>query len=63
MFQVMIRVVMNLKSYAENQGNKIIIHFVLMGLKGGNKEDTVYVMKTKTHIEKAFLKRSLFENI
>ena len=50
MFQVVIRVMMNLKTYAENHGKKIKIIFLLIGLKRGNKEDIVYVMKTTTLI-------------
>ena len=40
----------DLKKYAENPGKKVIITFVLIDIKRGNKEDIVFIMKTKTHI-------------
>ena len=50
MLQVMIRVMMNLKNCAENHGKKVIIVFVLIDLKRENKEDIVFVMRTKKRI-------------
>ena len=47
-----------LKEYAEIHGKKIIKIFILTDLKRKNKEDTVFVMKVKTHIQNASVKRS-----
>ena len=41
---------MNLGNYAENQGKRIVIIFVLIDPKRKKKEDIVFVMKVKTHI-------------
>ena len=41
---------MDSKNCAQNSGKKILIIFVLIGLKKGNKEDIVDVLKTKTRI-------------
>ena len=46
----MISVMMNLNNYAENIWKKIVIIFALIDLKRETKEDTVFVMKVKTHI-------------
>ena len=43
----MIWVMMNLKNYAGNHGEKILTIFVLIDLKNEIKEDTAFVMKAK----------------
>ena len=47
MLQVMISLMVNIKTYAENHGMKIITIFVLIDLKRVIKEDFVFVMKAK----------------
>ena len=42
---------MNLKIYAENRGKKIIAIFILIDLKKEIKENILFVMKAKKHIE------------
>ena len=41
---------MNSKKYAENVVKVNLINYVLIDLKRKIKEDTVFVMKAKTHI-------------
>ena len=53
---------MNLKNYAENNVKKIIFIFLLIDLKREIKEDIVFVMRAKTHIQNALLKRNLFDH-
>ena len=58
----MIRVMMNIKIYVENHEKKIIITFILTGLKGEIKEDIVIIMKAKTVILNVLRKQNLSEN-
>ena len=55
---------MNLNSYAESFVKRNIINFVLTDLKREIKEDTVFVMKSKTNISNVLRKqtRSWFSN-
>ena len=53
---------MNLKNYVENHGKKIKNIFVLIDLKKEISENIVFVMKAKTHILNALLKRNRFKN-
>ena len=48
---------MNLMNYAESHGKRIITIFVLIDLKREIREDIVFVMKAKTVIYNAFLKK------
>ena len=41
---------MNLRNYVENHGKMHLFIFTLIDLKREIKEDTVFVMKAKTHI-------------
>ena len=61
MLQVMIRVMMNLKKYAENHGNNVIFIFVFVDLKREIKEDIAFVMRAKKRIWKQHLRRRLFD--
>ena len=54
---------MNLFVYAENQGRRNIIDFVLIDLKREIREDNVFVRKTKKHVLKAIQKLNLFNKI
>ena len=47
---VMIRDLGNLNIYSEDDGKTVIFIFLLTDLKTEIKEDTVFVMKAKTHI-------------
>ena len=51
-----------MKKYAENHGKKIIFIFVMIDLKKEIGEDIVFVMKAKTFIWNALLKRNRFKN-
>ena len=57
----MISITKNLKLYVENTGKKIIITFVLIDPKREIKEDIVFVMKVKTHLQNAYPKRNLYD--
>ena len=52
---------MNSNIYAENHGKRNIIIFVVIDLKREIKEDTVFVMRIKSHIRNAFQKRIRFD--
>ena len=54
---------MNLKSYVENHGRKIITIFVLIDPKREVKEDIVFVMKAEKRIYKQYLRRKLFDYV
>ena len=52
----------NIKIYVENHEKKIIITFILTGLKREIKEDIVIIMKAKTVILNVLRKQNLSEN-
>ena len=51
---------MILKIYAETQGKTNIIIIVLIDLKKNMREDTVFLMRAKTHILIVLRKHRLF---
>ena len=55
----MIWVMLNLNNYVGNDGKMNRIIFVLIDLKREIREDTVFVMKAKTHIQNAFQKGNI----
>ena len=57
----MIQVKMKLNKYVEKHGKMNIFIFVLTGLRREIKEDIVFIMKAKTHIQNALLKQNLFD--
>ena len=57
----MILAMMIFKNYAEKIGKSTINIFVLILLKREIKEDIVFVMKAKTHIQNAPLERNRFD--
>ena len=52
-------IMMNLRKDAENLGKMIMIIYVLIDRKRRIKEDTVFVMKSKTHILNIHLKKGI----
>ena len=52
---------MKLNNYLESHGERIVNMFVLIDPKTEIREDTVFVMKAKLHIQNALLKRNLFD--
>ena len=50
---------MSVKIYAENHGKMNLSIYVLFGLKSRIKEDTVFVVKAKTHKLNGHLKQIL----
>ena len=63
MLLAMIKVMMNLKNYAENHGKNYIIIFALIDKKRHMKEDTVIVTRVKTRILNELRKRNLYSRI
>ena len=52
---------MNSKIYEENHGKSNMIIFVITDLKREIKEDIVFVMKAKIHVQNTFQKRNIFD--
>ena len=51
---------MNLKNHVEKLGQMKILIFLLIDLRREINEDIVFIMKAKTQIQNALLKRNFF---